>query len=129
MLKETMLAIEVFQRRAGRFDPRQDSIVRVEARRLRERLRRHYTQDGSSALQINLPKGSYRPQWVPRPVDSSRTSAQEHGERGMYFLRKGHEDGQRKALERFETAAQVDPGLPAAHSGVARALRAEPASP
>lgn len=41
-LKETVLGIEVFQRPAQSFDPRRDSIVRVEARRLRLRPRQHY---------------------------------------------------------------------------------------
>lgn len=121
MLKETMLAIEVFQRPADRFDPRQDSIVRVEARRLRDRLRRHYEGDSGSALVIVLPKGSYRPQFVPRPLDATHATAEELVERGVYFLRQGHEDGHRKALERFEAAAAAAPGLAAAHSGVARA--------
>jgi tetratricopeptide (TPR) repeat protein len=121
MLKETLLAIEVFQRPADRFDPRQDSIVRVEARRLRERLHRHYAQDSGSALMIVLPKGSYRPQFVPRPVNATHATADELVERGVYFLRQGHEQGHRKALERFDAAAAVAPDLAAAHSGVARA--------
>lgn len=121
MLKETMLAIAVFQRPADRFDPRQDSIVRVEARRLRERLRRHYVQDSGSALMIVLPKGSYRPQFVPRHIDATHATADELVERGVYFLRQGHEDGHRKALDRFEAAAAAAPDLVAAHSGVARA--------
>lgn len=121
MLKETMLAIEVFQRPADRFDPRQDSIVRVEARRLRERLHRHYAQDSDHALMIVLTKGSYRPQFLPRPVDATHAAADELVERGVYFLRQGHEEGHRKALERFEAAAAAAPDLAAAHSGVARA--------
>lgn len=121
MLKETMLAIEVFQRPADRFDPRQDSIVRVEARRLRERLQRHYAQDSGGALMIVLPKGSYRPQFVPRTVDTTHAAADELVERGLYFLRQGHEEGHRKALDRFHAAAAAAPGLAAAHSGVARA--------
>lgn len=121
MLKETMLAIEVFQRPADRFDPRQDSIVRVEARRLRERLQRHYAQGSGGALVIVLPKGSYRPQFVPRTTDAPHAAADELVERGVYFLRQGHEEGHRKALERFEAAAAAAPDLAAAHSGVARA--------
>lgn len=91
-LKETVLAIEVFQRPADRFDPRLDSIVRVEARRLRERLRRHYEQQQptrqatglmqpsplagtSRALMIDLPKGSYHPCFVPLDVPPLGTSA------------------------------------------------------
>ncbi len=42
-------------------------------------------------------------------------------ERGQFFLRQGHEQGHRKALERFEAAAHAQPQLAAAHSGVARA--------
>ena len=64
MLKETVVGIEVFQRPAHSFDPRRDSIVRVEARRLRERLRQHYATQPPGSWRIELPKGSYRPQLV-----------------------------------------------------------------
>jgi tetratricopeptide (TPR) repeat protein len=120
-LKETALALEVFMRPPGSFDPRRDSIVRVEARRLRERLGRHYAADSGGTLMISLPKGSYRPQWLPRAPDAARAQAEELVERGLYFLRHGHEDGSRKALARFEEAARTAPALAAAHSGVARA--------
>jgi hypothetical protein len=120
-LKETALAIEVFMRPPGRFDPRRDSIVRVEARRLRERLRQHYAADAGGAVSIVLPKGSYRPQWQPRAPDARRAQAEELVERGLYFLRQGREDANRKALARFEEAARAAPALAAAHSGVARA--------
>lgn len=123
-LKETVLGIEVFQRAAGRFDPRRDSIVRVEARRLRERLQRHYRGDSaSSEVLIELAKGSYRPRFIHRRAEGTegRHLAPELVERGLYFLRLGHDDGHRKALERFEAAALADPQLAAAHSGVARA--------
>lgn len=36
-LKESVIAVEVFGRAPARFDPRTDTIVRVEARRLRAR--------------------------------------------------------------------------------------------
>ena len=121
MLKETVLGIEVFMRPPGSFDPRRDSIVRVEARRLRERLRQHYAEDDGAELTIVLPKGSYHPQFVPRPSDSARGLAVELIERGHFFLRQGHEDGHRKALERFEAAARSAPDHAGAHSGVARA--------
>ena len=127
-LKETALAIEVFQRPAGRFDPKTDSIVRVEARRLRERLRQHYQnhQDAAAApaaeIRIELPKGSYKPLFVPtEPRSTPETQAAELVERGQYFLRQGKEDGYRKALERFQSAAELAPALAAAHSGIARA--------
>ena len=122
MLKETVLGIEVFMRPAGLFDPRRDSIVRVEARRLRERLRQHYAQsEGHGDLLIVLPKGSYRPQFVARLSDGAERLAAELIERGHFFLRQGHEDGHRKALERFEAAARTAPEHAGAHRGVARA--------
>ena len=131
MLKETVVGIEVFQRPAHSFDPRRDSIVRVEARRLRERLRQHYATQPLDSWMIELPKGSYRPQLVRRQVPESVASdvasdvatdaASELIERGHYFLRLGHEEGHRKALQRFEAAAAAAPGRAAAHAGIARA--------
>jgi serine/threonine-protein kinase len=60
-LKEMTLGIEVFDRRASTFDPQQDTIVRVEARRLRARLARYYREEGATSLiEIALPIGSYR---------------------------------------------------------------------
>lgn len=123
-LKESVLAIDVFQRPAASFDPAQDSIVRVEARRLRQRLARHYAGEGREAeWRIELPKGSYEPSFV-RQVwlrDGREAEAAELVERGLYFLRQGHEEGHRKALARFEAAVRAAPAWPAAHAGVARA--------
>lgn len=121
LLKETVLGIEVFQRSAQSFDPRRDSIVRVEARRLRERLRQHYALQPPEGWMIELPKGSYRPRLVRRLVRPVAGDASELVERGQYFLRLGHEEGYRKALQRFETATQMAPDLAAAHAGIARA--------
>lgn len=126
-LKETVLGIEVFQRPAHSFDPRRDSIVRAEARRLRQRLRQHCDNTPGSALMIVLPTGSYRPQFVPLAANGAETPdsplarAAELVERGHFFLRQGHEGGHRKALERFEAAAQALPTHAAAFAGVARA--------
>lgn len=120
-LKETVLGIEVFQRPAQSFDPRRDSIVRVEARRLRLRLRQHYADTPHAALMIVLQSGSYVPQFVPRRSDGVHVRAAELVERGHYLLRQGHEEGHRKALERFEAAAHAAPRHAPAHAGVARA--------
>jgi tetratricopeptide (TPR) repeat protein len=127
LLKETVLGIEVFYRPAAQFDPRRDSIVRVEARRLRERLAQHYAAHADSALVISLPKGSYRPQFVqqqpvlPTPPSPAQQHAQELLDRGLFFLRQGHEAGHRKALARFEAAVAAAPEMADAHNGVARA--------
>ncbi len=58
-LKENVLGIEVFDR-GDRFDPRRDSVVRVEARRLRAKLEEYYKGEGASdAVVIRMPKGEF----------------------------------------------------------------------
>lgn len=60
-LKEFLLGMEVFDKDA-RFDPRNDPIVRVQARRLRVRLARYYAEEGrEDDVLIDLPKGGYAP--------------------------------------------------------------------
>ena len=66
-IKELVLGIEVFDRPAD-FDPKIDTIVRVEAGRLRKRLEEYYADEGAAAvLRIEVPQGSYVPQFQPRP--------------------------------------------------------------
>jgi tetratricopeptide (TPR) repeat protein len=120
-LKESLLGIEVFQRPAQSFDPRRDSIVRVEARRLRDRLRQHYANGHHTPLMIILRSGSYVPQFLPRANDAASAQAEELVARGQFFLRQGHEAGHRKALDRFEAATLAAPAHAPAHAGVARA--------
>lgn len=65
-LKEYLIGLEVFNRRE-QFDPRIDSIVRVEARRLRAKLEEYYQTEGREAeLRIELRKGSYVPLFQSR---------------------------------------------------------------
>ena len=60
-LKEYLIGLEVFDRREA-FDPRVDSIVRVEARRLRNKLEEYYRTEGQEdPVRILLRKGSYVP--------------------------------------------------------------------
>lgn len=60
-LKEYTLGVEVFER-GVRFDPRDDAIVRVEARRLRDKLQTYYRSEGATDLvTIGIPPGAYRP--------------------------------------------------------------------
>jgi len=60
-IKESVLAVEVFGRSPDH-DPRQDSIVRTEASRLRTRLSEYYLGDGKDdPIVIELPKGAYVP--------------------------------------------------------------------
>ncbi len=60
-IKESVIAVEVFGR-APDFDPRADSVVRVQVRNLRAKLRAYYDQDGRDDLvRFDLPSGSYVP--------------------------------------------------------------------
>jgi TolB-like protein/Flp pilus assembly protein TadD len=60
-LKESLVGIEVFGRKPG-YDPRQDSVVRTEAAKLRVRLSQYYASEGAAdAVVIELPKGGYTP--------------------------------------------------------------------
>jgi adenylate cyclase len=58
-LKEYVVGVEVFDR-GSEFDPRTDTIVRAQARRLRAKLDEYYRQDGSEdSILIDIPKGRY----------------------------------------------------------------------
>src|SRR5579864_4227896 len=60
-LKEFVVGVEVFGKPES-FDPRNDPIVRVQARRLRAQLSRYYREEApDSELIIELPKGGYAP--------------------------------------------------------------------
>jgi TolB-like protein len=60
-LKEYVVGIEVFDR-ATSYDPRVDSIVRVEAARLRSKLAEYYAGEGrGDDVVLTLPKGGYAP--------------------------------------------------------------------
>ena len=64
-IKEYSIAVEALGRCAA-FDPKKDSIVRVEAHRLRKRLQDYYKGPGAGhAFQILIPNGQYAPQFVP----------------------------------------------------------------
>jgi len=75
-LKEQIIGMEVFDRRPD-YDPRIDPIVRVEARRLRAKLKAYYTSPGrGDSIMIGLPKGAYLPFFKTRAATAtgSRTS-------------------------------------------------------
>jgi TolB-like protein/tetratricopeptide (TPR) repeat protein len=66
-LKEYIIGIEVFDKRES-FDPRTDTVVRVEARRLRSALTEYYAGDGrDDPLRIAFPKGGYAPVFEEQP--------------------------------------------------------------
>jgi hypothetical protein len=71
-IKEYSVGVEVFHRGSS-FDQDSDSIVRVEANRLRKRLAAYYAGDGAShRLQIAIPLGQYVPEFksvAPKPEE------------------------------------------------------------
>ena len=60
-LKESVIGVEVFGRKPG-YNPKEDPIVRTEARRLRARLAEYYGGTGAAdPVILELPKGGYVP--------------------------------------------------------------------
>jgi adenylate cyclase len=69
VLKEYPIGVEVYGRKPD-FDPRVDAIVRVEASRLRRKLREYYEAAGrDDPIRIELPKGTYLPLFI-QPAES-----------------------------------------------------------
>ncbi len=124
-LKEHVLAIEVFDRRHDTFDSTRDTIVRVEARRLRQRLERYYEVEGrDGAFEIRLPVGSYVAVLRRRDAqeDTAAARARELVERGDYFLRQPlSKVSLEAALARFDAALRESPDHVPALVGTGRA--------
>ena len=75
-LKGYNIAVEVFDRPES-FDPAVDPPVRIEAARLRDKLREYYETDGQNdPIRIELPKGSYTPLIEFRQAVHERTVTQ-----------------------------------------------------
>ena len=73
-IKEYSVGVEVFGRGDG-FDQNTDSIVRVEANRLRKRLAEYYAGEGAShRLRISIPIGQYVPEFEPAAAVQGKTA-------------------------------------------------------
>src|SRR5262245_45452059 len=60
-LTEHTIGIDALNRKATEFDPKEDSIVRVESHRLRQKLSVYYANEGrNDSLVISLPNGGYQ---------------------------------------------------------------------
>ena len=71
-LKEFVVGVQVFDKEAS-FDPRNDPIVRVQARRLRTRLATYYVEEGQNdEILIELPKGGYAAVFRRREAHAAR---------------------------------------------------------
>lgn len=75
-LKGYTIGLEVFDKEAG-FDPQTDTIVRVQARALRQKLADYFRQDGADdPVHLVIAKGGYEPSfYLPSDDSRSRTYA------------------------------------------------------
>jgi len=79
-LNEYAIATEVFGRSKSTFDASEDAIARVEAHRLRKRLKDFYQGPGKGhALHISIPPGSYVPVFTRLGSELSDYSSREPG--------------------------------------------------
>ena len=86
-IKEYSVALDVFDRRDS-FDQDADSIVRVQANRLRKRLSEYYAAEGAAhSIHITVPVGQYVPQF--QRISGSKPEApspQEAPEAARWYL-------------------------------------------
>ena len=74
-VKESVIGVEVFDRRVASYDPGVDPIVRVQAGRLRAKLTEYYEREGAQDdILIELPRGHYVPSFRVRPAGERQPS-------------------------------------------------------
>lgn len=135
-LKEYILGIEVFGRQES-FDPRIDSIVRVEARRLRYKLQKYYETEGlADRVFVSFRKGCYVPQFLPKqagepaqddafdfphldPIGNARAFSLYA--RGVHQLNSWTPAGIEKCIALLHEAIEEQPGGPGSREALAGA--------
>ena len=81
-IKEYQIATEVFGRSSD-FDPQLDSMVRVQAGRLRAKLAEYYSSEGQKdTVAVELPKGTYLLAFHHRVSTGSKSHGATHPENG-----------------------------------------------
>ena len=82
-IKEYSIALEVFGRSSS-FDQDADSIVRVQANRLRKRLAEYYSNEGAThSLRITIPVGQYIPVFEKMPPSPPPEPTQAAAQKGL----------------------------------------------
>jgi len=122
-LKEYVIGTEVLDK-PETYDPRNDSLVRVLANRLRGKLKEYYSNGGSNdPLVIEFPKGRYIPKFHRREhLDSEiqkKLRARNACSFGRFLATRLSEPVLEEAAARFEEAVDSDPGFAPAHAGLA----------
>jgi Tol biopolymer transport system component len=90
-LKEQVLALEVYGK-GGDYNSAVDPIVRVDARRLRDKLREYYASAAADPIVISIRKGSYTPVFEP---NAAAVLPLEHQDPGSQPQRDGVEASRR----------------------------------
>jgi tetratricopeptide (TPR) repeat protein len=126
-LKEYAIGLNVYDK-PPTFDPRVDSVIRVEANRLRSKLAGYYEGEGrEDQVLIWLPKGSYKPHFrllaaassAPRRSTPADGEAQRLYLRGRHFLNKRDPKAIDIAIKCFSDAISKEPSYGLALAGLA----------
>src|SRR6476646_4590483 len=119
-LKGYNVGLEVFDR-PETFDPMVDPIARIEAARVRDKLREYYVADGQNdPIRIDLPKGTYTPQIKFRQAATRNSDAHDELLRGLERFWRYSREYCAEAQHHFAQAALLDPEYAAAHAWLAR---------
>src|SRR5262245_40775371 len=73
-LKEHVIAVELYGK-PGDFEAAADPIVRIDARRLRDKLREYYAEAPASGVVISVPKGTYTPVFRVAAADATQPTS------------------------------------------------------
>ena len=115
-LKEFSIAVDVFGRNVS-YDPSVDATVRVEAGRVRSRLREYYADEGrNDPVVIDIPKGGYRAIFTERSATAGAAIAKDDSTLIAEMTRHEVEKSLRRTLLPLALAAII---LVAAVVGVA----------
>ncbi|RWL38111.1 MAG: hypothetical protein EOR60_32460 [Mesorhizobium sp.] len=83
-LREVVIGNNVYGREPP-YDPRIDSTVRVEARRLRGKLKEYYAGEGQmDPVRISLPTGGYVPEFALQPDPAEAREPNPAGDEGIF---------------------------------------------
>jgi len=108
-LKEHTIGVVVY-RRSLDYDPKVDSIVRVEAIKLRKKIDGYYEHDGGRAeIRISLSKGTYAPSFSRQYDPAGRHEVEELIAKGTYLLHKVDEEPMSQAVLLFQRALAAEP--------------------
>jgi len=81
-LKEYSIGIDVLGK-PPTYDPRQDSVVRIQVGRLRQKLQEYYSAEGKGdPVEVQLPKGRFKLNWKER---TSEELAGQNGQNGKEY--------------------------------------------